>query len=86
MKIACHSGREILTKTAFERAYAARSSMTVDQLRSRGRVVRPCDCGSEDCEGWQNMSQESAYNYDLGFNPTIWKRAWVWLLTAWARC
>jgi len=44
-----------MTADEFERRYAERSGITVAQLRALGRVVRPCDCGAEDCEGWQSV-------------------------------
>ncbi len=42
-----------LTADEFERQYAERSGKTVAQLR--GRIVRPCSCGDEGCEGWQSL-------------------------------
>lgn len=60
------------TAGEFERQYAERSQMTVEQLRDLGRVVRPCDCGEEGCEGWQSVSQEHADEID---DPAIpWVR------------
>jgi hypothetical protein len=53
-----------MTADEFERDYARRSQVTVDELRELGRVVRPCHCGSEDCDGWQSLSQENAAAYD----------------------
>lgn len=44
----------------FERRYAGRSGVTVEWLRSRGRIVVPCDCGDEQCEGWVSVNRESA--------------------------
>jgi len=42
-----------MTAEEFERAYAERSGITVERLRELGRIVAPCDCGEEGCEGWQ---------------------------------
>jgi hypothetical protein len=42
-----------MTEAEFADAYAKRSGVTVAWLRERGREVRPCDCGEDDCEGWQ---------------------------------
>ena len=42
----------------FEQAYAERSGITVEQLRSTGRIVVPCKCGEESCEGWQSVNKE----------------------------
>lgn len=40
-----------LTGEEFERQYAERSAMTVEQLREWRIVVR-CDCDYEGCQGW----------------------------------
>ena len=37
----------------FAEDYARRSGTTVEWLREHGREVRPCDCGADDCLGWQ---------------------------------
>ena len=52
-----------MTADEFERAYAARSHITLDELRVY-RSVRPCDCGEAGCEGWQSISHERAAEYD----------------------
>ena len=49
---------EAITREEFEQAYAARSGVTVQWLRSQGLEAGPCDCGDEICEGWQ-MAHES---------------------------
>lgn len=53
-----------MTGEEFERAYAQRAGLTVERLRELGRVVRPCACGDESCEGWQSVS-ERAYEDDV---------------------
>jgi hypothetical protein len=53
-----------LTADEFEQAYATRSGLTVEQLRALGRVVRPCNCGDDSCQGWQSMTPERAALYD----------------------
>ena len=45
-----------MTADEFEAAYAARSGLTVARLRELGRVVKPCDCGDEICDGWQSVN------------------------------
>ena len=55
---------EPISAEDFERQYAERSGITVEHLRELGRVVRPCDCGEENCRGWQSMSRERAAEYD----------------------
>lgn len=47
-----------MTADEFERAYAERSGITVEQLRAAGRVVAPCRCGEDICEGWQSINAE----------------------------
>ncbi|HEY1896730.1 MAG TPA: hypothetical protein VGG62_10680 [Terracidiphilus sp.] len=47
-----------MTAEEFERQYAARSGLTVEQLREAGRIVAPCDCGWEHCQGWQSTTAE----------------------------
>lgn len=53
-----------LTAEEFEREYAERSRLSVEELRALGRVVRPCSCGEAGCEGWQMISQEAAAEID----------------------
>ncbi len=53
-----------MTADEFEAAYAKRSGLTVERLRALGRVVRPCDCGSEDCQGWQSISATTAAEFE----------------------
>jgi hypothetical protein len=52
-----------VTADDFERAYAERSGISVEELR-RYRTVRPCDCEEEGCDGWQSISHERAAEYD----------------------
>ena len=61
-----------VTAEQFEREYAERSGSTVEEMRACGRVVRPCNCGDEICEGWQYVSKEHAAEID---DPAIpWVR------------
>lgn len=41
------------TAEEFERYWLAGSSMTSEQMREFGRVVRECDCDYSECRGWQ---------------------------------
>lgn len=52
-----------MTADEFERAYAERSHVTVEELR-RYRTVRPCECEDIACEGWQSISYERDAEYD----------------------
>jgi hypothetical protein len=62
-----------MTADEFERAYAARSGITVEALRAAGKVVRPCDCGDDGCEGWQSLGPDAAADYDaLERIPAAW--------------
>ena len=60
----------------FERRYAERSGVTVEQLRAWGRVVASCDCGEPGCEGFQSINAELLDSYrSIG-------RSWIQLLPA----
>ncbi len=37
----------------FTREYAKRSGVSVAWLKRHGRDAWPCECGDEECEGWQ---------------------------------
>ena len=52
-----------ISRDDFERAYAERSGLTVEQLRTF-RTVRPCACDYDKCEGWQSVSYGRAKEYD----------------------
>jgi hypothetical protein len=51
-------GIGLITAEEFERQYAERSGITVERLREMGRIVAPCNCGEDMCEGWQSTTQE----------------------------
>jgi len=53
-----------VTAAEFEAAYAARSGVTVAELRAAGRVVVRCRCGEESCQGWASVSAAVAANWD----------------------
>lgn len=55
-----------MTGEEFEKKYASRSGLTVDRLRELGRVVVPCGCGEDDCQGWASVSRDSAADYEPG--------------------
>ncbi len=42
----------------FELNYAKRSGLSVKELRALGRIVAPCDCDDELCEGWRSTTKE----------------------------
>lgn len=46
----------MITAEEFERQYAANSNQTVEQLRAKGRIVAPCDCDYELCQGWKSVN------------------------------
>lgn len=66
-------GLRPISAARFEREYAERcgSRWTLEALREI-RVVRPCDCGDEGCEGWQMVSHETATEIDDPEKP--WAR------------
>lgn len=45
-----------MTKDEFEEGYAQRSGHTLDRLHELGMYAELCDCGEEDCQGWQMKS------------------------------
>lgn len=53
-----------MTAEEFEAAYARRSGITVARLRELGRIVVPCRCGEEDCEGWASVSRITDDEWD----------------------
>lgn len=48
-----------MTKDEFVAYYAANSKVAPDKILS-WRVPLPCDCGEDDCLGWQMMSKSAA--------------------------
>jgi hypothetical protein len=42
-----------MEQAEFERRYAERSRITVEDLHRWGRYAEPCECGDPMCEGWQ---------------------------------
>lgn len=41
-----------MLKDEFEKGYAERSGITVEDLHKHGQEAVPCDCGEESCRGW----------------------------------
>lgn len=65
-----------MTADEFERDYAQRSGLTVEQLREFGRCVRPCRCGESQCPGWQNISEELANDMEArGYSLPTWNHS-----------
>lgn len=58
-----------MTAEEFERGYAERSGISVDELR-KYRTVRPCACDAPDCPGWQSISHDRADEYDAARSST----------------
>lgn len=61
------------TREDFEREYAKRSNMTVDELRLYFHALK-CDCGDELCEGWAMVqldftNHRGINGYDEDFHP-----------------
>ena len=52
-----------MTADEFEAFYAKSSGTTIEKLRARGRVVKPCACGEPDCQGWKSE------NWKTGATP-----------------
>ena len=53
-----------MTKDEFEKGYAKRSGVTVEWLHNHNRFGAPCDCGEDECNGWQ-MKHISTPNQPL---------------------
>ena len=49
---------EQMTRDAFEKNYAKRSSMTVEALYALGLRAEFCECGEDGCPGWKMMSKK----------------------------
>lgn len=49
---------EKITRAEFERGYAERSRLSFDEFHRYLKAL-PCDCGEEDCEGWQAISMRT---------------------------
>lgn len=41
-----------MTREEFETAWAARSGITVENLRRLGLYAEQCSCGEDGCQGW----------------------------------
>ena len=48
-----------MLKDEFEKGYAERSGITVEDLHKRGQEAVPCDCGEESCHGWAMLQRFS---------------------------
>jgi hypothetical protein len=46
-----------MTKEEFEKRYAERSNLSVDEARRLGITIKSCDCGCPGCPGWQAVTQ-----------------------------
>lgn len=58
-----------MTAEEFEAVYAERSGVTVEWLRTHGRVVVPCACGDEICEGWASVPADAADDWQILHGP-----------------
>ena len=57
-----------MTAEQFERWYVDNCGVAVEELRGWNRVVRPCDCGDDICEGWQMIPQWLADEIDARYS------------------
>ena len=46
-----------MTKEQFEKRYAKRSNLTVEELRELDVIIESCDCDYKLCSGWQAVTQ-----------------------------
>lgn len=45
-----------MTKDEFEKEYARKSGMTVEELHKMGLYAKECDCEYNNCKGWQMVN------------------------------
>ena len=50
---------EKLLQTAFIKQYCINSEISEKQLLEMGLFAIPCDCGEDNCEGWQMATMDS---------------------------
>lgn len=63
--------RSIQSAMQFERRYAERSNLSLDDLHRRNRWVFPCNCG-DDCPGWQCAAITTIDEYTVYYWPAYW--------------
>ncbi len=51
-----------ITKEDFEKGYAQRSHVDLQQLKKWGLEAIPCECNYEDCQGWQMVKAPTSQN------------------------
>jgi hypothetical protein len=61
-----------MTSDEFEAQYAREAQSTVENLRGSGRIVLPCDCGEDRCEGWQSTTLERANEDQRYLKQPLW--------------
>ncbi len=61
--------RPTISRDEFKADYCRRSGLTPDELCALGRYVFPCECGADNCQGWQMRSTYEDYLDDV-----IWHR------------
>lgn len=55
-----------MTRDEFERAYATRSGLPVEQLYAMGLHAEPCTCDDAMCEGWQMLGPDWSVDPESG--------------------
>lgn len=48
----------LISKEDFEKTYAEKSNLTVEQLNLLGLHAELCDCGDQLCKGWAMVSHD----------------------------
>ena len=56
-EIAITDEREPITREQFTELYAKNSGCSVEDLIRLNRVAVPCECGEEECRGWQMVNK-----------------------------
>jgi hypothetical protein len=54
-----------MTKEEFEKMYAKNSKMSIEELKTYGFKIIPCDCDYEGCLGWQATFEMDTSSSDV---------------------
>lgn len=63
-----------MDKKEFESCYASRSGLTLDRLHQLGGRAEVCECGLDECRGWQMVFPQYGFRPDLppfGYNELV---------------
>lgn len=69
--------KQIKAALRWEKQYAKRAMMTVAELRSFNRIVVPCACGKDGCQGWQSVNR-TEWEIDPWVRQRNGGEGWTW--------